>query len=105
MMKDVGITFKELVNMSNNPIFHFKTKHIAIKYHVLREKVAQKEIRLEYINTKEQIVEIFTKTLLKDTFEYLRGMLRVMPLPSLEQMMQKCINLGQKAPLLDQTEC
>ena len=25
----------------------------------------------------------------KDTFEYLRGMLRVMPLPTFEQMMQR----------------
>ena len=58
-----------------------KTKHVAIKCHVLREKVAEKQIRLEYINTKEQIVDIFTKALPKDTFEYLRGMLGVMSLP------------------------
>ena len=70
--------------MSRNLILHSKTKHIAIKYHVLKEKVVEKEIRLEYINTKEKIVEIFTKALPKDTFEYLRGMLGVMPLPSSE---------------------
>ena len=94
MLKDIGITFEEpiiiycdntsIVSMSKNPILHSKTKHIAIKYHVLREKVAEKKIRLEYINTKEQIVDIFTKALPKDTFEYLRGMLGVMPLPSSE---------------------
>ena len=63
MMKDIGITFRELViiycdntsivSMSKNPILHSKTKHIAIKYHVLREKVVEKQIKLEYINTKE----------------------------------------------------
>ena len=93
-MKDIAITFTEpaiiycdntsTINMSNNPILHSKTKNIAIKYHVLREKVAEKEIRLEYINTKETIVDIFTKALPKDTFECLRGMLGVMPLPILE---------------------
>ena len=94
MLKDIGISFEELViiyydntsivSMSKNPILHSKTKHIAIKYHVFREKVAKKKIRLEYINTKEKIVDIFTKALPKDTFEYLRGMLGVMPLPSSE---------------------
>ena len=93
-MKDIGITFIEpiiiycdntsTINMSKNPTLHSKTNHIAIKYHVLKEKVAKKEIRLEYINTKEQIVDIFTKALPKDTFDYLRGMLGVMPLPSSE---------------------
>ena len=93
-MKDVGITFtkpfiiycdnKSIVNMSKNHVLHSKTKNIAIKYHVLKEKVAEKEIRLEYINTKEHIVDIFTKALPKDTFEYLRGMLGVMPFPTSE---------------------
>ena len=63
MMKDIGITFKEpiiiyydntsIVIMSKNRVLHSKTKHISIKYHVLREKVSKKAIKLEYINTKE----------------------------------------------------
>jgi len=47
----------------------------------LKDKVAKKEIRLEYVYTKEYIADIFKKALPKDTFEYLRGMLGVMPLP------------------------
>ena len=65
--------------MSKNHVFHSKTKHISINYHVLREKVVEKEIRLEYVNTKEKFVDIFMNPLPKDTFECLRGMLRVMP--------------------------
>ena len=93
-MKDIRITFIEpaitycdstsTVNMSNNLVLHSKTKHIAIKYHVMKEKVIEKIIRLEYINTKEKIVDIFTKALPKNTFEYLRGMIGVMTLPSSE---------------------
>ena len=115
MMKDIGITFKGLViiycdntsivNMSKNHVLHSKTKHISIKYHVFIQKVAKKEIRLEYVKTKEQIIDIFTKALSKDTFEYLRGMLGIMPLPSSEQKMQNCIGLGYIASLFDQTEC
>ena len=49
MLKDIRIEFEEpiiiycdntsIVSMSKNPILHSKTKHISIKYHVLREKV------------------------------------------------------------------
>ena len=70
--------------MSKNPVLHSKTKHISIEYHVLREKETKKEIRLEYVNTKDQIAYIFMKPLPKDTFEYLRGMLGVMPFPNFE---------------------
>ena len=68
------------IDISKNPVMHPKTKHIAIKYHFVRELVQDKEIRLEYINTKEQIADIFTKPLAKDTFLYLRGKLGVTPL-------------------------
>ena len=52
---------------------HTKNKHIAIKYHYLRELVQDKEVKLEYVNTTEQIANIFTNFLPKDTHEYLRG--------------------------------
>ena len=68
MLKDIRVTFVEpiiiycnstsIVSISKNPILHSKTKHISIKYHVLREKVVEKEIILEYVNTKEKIVDI-----------------------------------------------
>ena len=41
------------INIYKNPVMHSKTKHIAIKYHYLRELVQKKEVRLEYVNTKE----------------------------------------------------
>ena len=67
-------------NISNNLVIHTKTKHIAIKYHYLRELVQGKEVRLEYVNTKEKIVDIFTKALPKNSFVYVRGKLGVIPL-------------------------
>ena len=58
--------------MSKNPIMHSKKKHIPIKYHYLREQVSQKTVKLKYIDTKEQIADIFTKPLPKEAFERLR---------------------------------
>lgn len=35
------------INVSKSPIIHSRTKHIAIKYHFLREKVTTKEVKVE----------------------------------------------------------
>ena len=68
------------INISKNPVMHAKTKHIAIKYHYVRELVEDKQVKMEYIHSKEQIDDIFTKPLPKDAFEYFRGKLGVKPL-------------------------
>ena len=65
------------ISISKNPILHSKTKHIPIKYHFLREQVAQKKVKLEYVPTKEQKTDIFTKPLAREPFEYLRDRLGV----------------------------
>ena len=65
------------ISISKNPGLHSKTKHIPIKYHFLREQVAQKVVKLEYVPTKEQIADIFTKPLAREPFEYLRDRLGV----------------------------
>ena len=59
------------INISNNLVMHTKTKHIAIKYQYLRELVQDKEVKMEYVNIKEKISNIFTKALPKDSHEYL----------------------------------
>ena len=41
------------INISKNLVMHSKIKHIAIKYHFVSELVQDKEIRLEYVHTKE----------------------------------------------------
>ena len=82
-IKDLVVIYCDntsVINISKNLVMHTKTKHIAIKYHFLRELVQDKEVRLEYVNTKEQIVDIFTKPLPKNAFMYLRGKLGVITL-------------------------
>jgi hypothetical protein len=69
------------INISKNPVMHSKTKHIPIKYHFLWEQVAEKNIRVEYVGTKEQVADIFTKPLPWEAFEYLRQRLRVISTP------------------------
>ena len=53
------------INISRNHVMHSNKKHIPIKYHFLRDQVSQKVVKLEFVDTKEHIVDIFTKPLAK----------------------------------------
>eukprot|EP00253_Pinus_taeda_P035901 PITA_35901 len=65
------------ISISKNPVMHSKTKHISIKYHFLREQVLEQKVKLEYVPSKEQVADILTKPLPRETFEYLRQKLEV----------------------------
>jgi hypothetical protein len=69
------------ISISKNPVMHSKTKHIPIKYHFLRELVVEKNIRVEYVGTKEQVADNFTKPLPREAFKYLRQRLEVIYTP------------------------
>jgi len=58
-----------------------KSKHIPIKYHYLRDRAKNKNIKLEHVPTQEQVADIFTKPLRRYVFEYIRQGLGVVPLP------------------------
>jgi hypothetical protein len=38
-------------------------KHIEVDYHFVRERVAQKLLRVKFISSKDQLADIFTKAL------------------------------------------
>jgi len=73
---------KSVISLSKNPVMHSNTKHIPIKYHFLHEQVAEQNIILEYINTKEKIADIFTKPLPGEAFEHLRQKMGIISLAS-----------------------
>ena len=45
-----------------------RTKHLSIRLHHFRSYVVNKRITIQYINTKEQIADLFTKPLPKPQF-------------------------------------
>lgn len=68
------------ISLSKNLVMHSKTQYIPIKYHFLWEHIAEKNINIEYIGTKEQIADTFTKLLPQENFEYPRKMLHILPI-------------------------
>jgi hypothetical protein len=63
------------LKLTENPIFHDKSKHIEMKYHFIRDMVQRHTIKLQYIRTDEQIADILTKPLSLGKFVYFRDKL------------------------------
>lgn len=51
------------VRLAQNPEFHRRTKHIAIKHFFVREKVIERKLDIKQISTTEQVADIMTKPL------------------------------------------
>jgi hypothetical protein len=66
------------IRMADNPVDHSRTKHIAIRYHFLRDHQQRGDIEIAYINTKDQLADIFTKPLDEKTFTKLRYELNIL---------------------------
>lgn len=63
------------IKLIKNPEYHKRTKHIDIKYHFIRHHYINKLFDLQYINTENQIADILTKPLCKNSFGRLRDII------------------------------
>jgi hypothetical protein len=61
---------QSIISLVKNAVFHNRTKHIAIHYHFMREKVNTGEIELEYIPTNAQVADVLTKPLRREKHEH-----------------------------------
>jgi histone deacetylase 1/2 len=64
---NLGATF-----LTANPIFHARMKHIEIDFHFVREKVSAGALKVQFISSQDQLADIFTKALSRDTFDRLK---------------------------------
>ncbi|KAJ9545014.1 hypothetical protein OSB04_024721 [Centaurea solstitialis] len=69
-MQDYGLSFLQTpiyidnnsaISIVNNPVKHSKTKHIEIKYHLIRDCNEKKLIQVQKVHTDDQYADLFTK--------------------------------------------
>lgn len=63
---------KSAIVISCNSVLHSRTKHIAVRYHFIKEHVEKRTVELYFVKTDYQIADFFTKSLPPERFEYLR---------------------------------
>jgi len=64
--------------LSRNPKFHGRMKHLDIRHHFLRNAVEGDILFLKYCQTDEQLADMMTKALPKEKFNKLRDQLSVL---------------------------
>ena len=67
----IAIDNNSAMKLSKNPEFHARTKHIAMRHHFIREKVAQKEVQVHRVDTKNNLADLLTKGLPRPRFQEL----------------------------------
>ncbi|GKA04609.1 retrovirus-related pol polyprotein from transposon TNT 1-94 [Tanacetum coccineum] len=73
---------KGAIDLSKNPVQHSRTKHIEIRHHFLRDNVQKGHISIEKVSSIDNIADILTKPLKRESFNYLRlglGMMEHIP--------------------------
>ena len=61
------------IAVSQNGVKGERTKHVDVKYHFITETIDAGKVKLQWIPTQQQQVDIFTKALAKPIFLRLRA--------------------------------
>jgi hypothetical protein len=54
---------ESVIKIAYNPCEHYRTKHIDIRHHFLRDHAIKEDIAISHVRTNEQLIDIFTKPL------------------------------------------
>ncbi|CAK9811716.1 Retrovirus-related Pol polyprotein from transposon TNT 1-94 [Anthophora quadrimaculata] len=86
MLKELGISCDSIpifvdnqsaIKIANNSEYHKRSKHIDVRFHFIRDVLNRKEIEINYVQSKQQLADIFTKPLAKQKFCFLREKLNI----------------------------
>ncbi|GKA32701.1 hypothetical protein Tco_0719068 [Tanacetum coccineum] len=73
---------KGAIDLSKNPVQHSRTKHIEIRHYFLHDNVQKGHVSIEKVSSVDNIADILTKPLKRESFNYLRlglGMMEHIP--------------------------
>ncbi|RVW50236.1 Retrovirus-related Pol polyprotein from transposon RE1 [Vitis vinifera] len=59
------------LHIASNPVLHERIKHIEVDCHFIREKIASGCVATSFVNSNDQLVDIFTKSLRGPRIKYI----------------------------------
>jgi hypothetical protein len=65
------------IKITENLVFHDRSKHMDIHYHYICDMVQRGALKLQYVSTDEQVVDVLTKPLSRVKFEHFRDKLSI----------------------------
>eukprot|EP00253_Pinus_taeda_P012027 PITA_12027 len=65
------------IKLTENLVFLYRSKHIDIRYHFIRDYVQKGAVKLEYISTNEQVADVLTESLPRGKHVHFRGKMGV----------------------------
>ena len=57
----LNIDSQAAIHLSQNPEFQKRTKHVAVKYHRVRQEQANKIVSVSYVQTEQNVAAILTE--------------------------------------------
>ena len=91
------------IDLSRKPgALHKRSKHISIRYHWIRERIASGELKLSKIDTSLNTADIFTKATSNQTFIFLRDKL-LHPREMVER--KESANIADQDHVMGPTRC
>ena len=72
-----------VVHLSVNHVFNNRSKHIEVDYHYVRERITFGVLEIRHILSTSQLANIFTKSLLRPSFQNWHNKLNVVIFPNI----------------------
>ena len=81
----INIDNQSAVQLSKNPVFHDRSKHIDTRFHFIRECIEEGRVCVASIGTTEQLADIMMKALARERFCDLRARLGLVNLKQIRK--------------------
>jgi len=80
----INVCNTSAISLTKNHIQHSRTKDIEIRNHFIRDHVSKGDCVIKFVNFENQLVDLFTKPLNKERFNFLRNELGIIDLENIK---------------------